>query len=463
MSASSPIPDSWARATLGDILLTIEAGKSFRCEARPARRNEWGVIKVSAMTYGDFREEENKAVTPGVSFDIANEVKPGDILFSRANTESYVGASVLVGKCRSRLLLSDKSLRLIPSPSVDRRWLAHLLGSPEIRKEISRRATGTKDSMRNISQASLREIQIRIPPVAEQYRIVAALEGYISNLDTAAQMIISAGNRAKNLWSSVLNSVTTGNSASTSNQIEFKSIAEVAEVQGGIQKQQKRRPLRNAFPFLRVANVSRGGLDLSSVHMVELFGEEIERYRLQGGDLLVVEGNGSSDQIGRAAVWQNEIPDCVHQNHLIRVRPGPELDSRYLEYVWNAPETAQKLRSVASSTSGLFTLNTSKVKSIKIPVPPRSAQEQLVAEAQLWRAHLDSADQSIKSSYRRADSLRRSLLDEAFAGRLVEQDPADEPASVLLERIQAERAAQEQARRSRRRLGEMAPQKEALF
>src|SRR5579863_8682809 len=103
---------------------------------------------------------------------------------------------------------------------------------------------------------------------------------------------------------------------------EWVETGSIAEVQGGIQKQPKRKPVANMYPFLRVANVPRGRLDLSDVHKVELFDGEIERYRLRLGDLLVVEGNGSLEQIGRAAQWGGEIEDCVHQNHLIRVRPS---------------------------------------------------------------------------------------------------------------------------------------------
>src|SRR5690606_20794412 len=110
--------------------------------------------------------------------------------------------------------------------------------------------------------------------------------------------------------------------------------------------------------FLRVANVSRGSLDLKDVHEIELFEGEIERHRLNYGDLLVVEGNGSPDQIGRAAMWRGDIEDCVHQNHLIRVTPRGTLLSEYLELVWNSPSTAVQLRSVAASTSGLYTLST---------------------------------------------------------------------------------------------------------
>lgn len=194
----------WVETSLGEVLLRIEAGKSFRCEARPARLDEWGIIKVSAMTYGVFREEENKAVVPGAPFDAGDEIKPGDLLLSRANTESYVGASVLVGQCRPRLLLSDKSLRLVPSPSVNRRWLAHLLSSPVMRKEISRRATGTKDSMRNISQASLRKMKIRVPSISEQCKIVDIIEDRLASFDRAKKISDMALEKAGSLRSSLL-------------------------------------------------------------------------------------------------------------------------------------------------------------------------------------------------------------------------------------------------------------------
>ena len=92
--------------SVGALLERIEAGKSFRCHGRPADDEEWGVIKVSAMTWGSFDERENKAVLSSALADPRWEVKPGDLLLSRANTTEYVGASVLVDRCRPRLLLS---------------------------------------------------------------------------------------------------------------------------------------------------------------------------------------------------------------------------------------------------------------------------------------------------------------------------------------------------------------------
>jgi type I restriction enzyme S subunit len=184
------------------------------------------------------------------------------------------------------------------------------------------------------------------------------------------------------------------------------SLADVAEVQGGIQKQQSRRPEKNKFPFLRVANVLRGSLNLTDVHEVELFDGELDRFRLRHGDLLVVEGNGSPAHIGRAARWQDAIPDCVHQNHLIRVRPSPILDSRYLELVWNSPDISEQLVRVASTTSGLYTLNTAKVKGVKIPFAPLAEQRRIVEILDEHLSRLDVGRRSLELFIKRLESLR---------------------------------------------------------
>ncbi|RZD61778.1 hypothetical protein C0Q58_15010 [Streptomyces albidoflavus] len=204
------LPDGWSWGTLDDVLERIEAGKSFRCEPRPATEDEWGVVKVSAMTWGEFRAGEQKAVPPGRAFDLRHEIKPGDILVSRANTPAYVGAPVLVGECRSRLLLSDKSLRLVPKPGIDRTWLIQALSSPYARNQISAKATGTKDSMRNISQRELSGICIPIPPADAQPLIGETLDNEVQRVDNLGASLSIAQSRATHLRRALLNRAFTG-------------------------------------------------------------------------------------------------------------------------------------------------------------------------------------------------------------------------------------------------------------
>jgi len=190
----------------------------------------------------------------------------------------------------------------------------------------------------------------------------------------------------------------------------------VAEIQGGIQKQPKRAPRENAFPFLRVANVTASGLDLEDVHEVELFDGELDRFRLQRGDLLVVEGNGSASQIGRAAVWDGSITDAVHQNHLIRVRPAPDLDARYLGLLWNSPTIRDELSRVASSTSGLHTLSVTKLKRIMLPLPRLDEQYRVVDLLEDHLSRLDAADSSLRAQGERLAALEALVAHDLTTG-----------------------------------------------
>jgi type I restriction enzyme S subunit len=161
---------------LGELLVGIETGKSFKTPGRQARNGEWGVIKVSAMTWGSFDEAENKAVPTDQVVDPRDEIRPGDLLLSRANTSEYVGATVLVGATRPRLVLSDKSMRLLTIEGVDRRWLRFALGSPRVRSQMSQLASGTSDSMRNISQAKVRSLRVRVPALELQMEQAIEIE-----------------------------------------------------------------------------------------------------------------------------------------------------------------------------------------------------------------------------------------------------------------------------------------------
>ena len=220
----------------------------------------------------------------------------------------------------------------------------------------------------------------------------------------------------------------------------WATIEQLASVQGGIQKQPSRAPKKNAFPFLRVANVLRGRLDLNDVHSIELFGDELARLRLERGDLLVVEGNGSASEIGRMAEWNAGIENCVHQNHIIRLRPSNGIIPRFLLFYWNSPQGRSRVVAEASSTSGLFTLSVRKISGLMVPFAPAAEQMRIIAEVERRLSLGEDLEALLSAAVRRAQRLRQSILKRAFEGKLVPQDPADEPASDLLERIRASAA-----------------------
>ncbi|MEX1023211.1 MAG: restriction endonuclease subunit S [Dehalococcoidia bacterium] len=171
------VPACWEVTTLGECLERIEAGRSPLCESRPARGDEWGVLKVSSVSWGEFRPNENKALLPEAKPDSRYEVKPGDLLLSRANTPDLVGRAVLVRNTPSRLLLSDKTLRLLPkSARTNTEFLLLALGTPSARTQISGAASGSSRSMFNVSQEALRLVRFALPSLDEQRCIAEALQ-----------------------------------------------------------------------------------------------------------------------------------------------------------------------------------------------------------------------------------------------------------------------------------------------
>jgi type I restriction enzyme, S subunit len=214
----------WPVRPLGEVLIDIQAGKSFKCTERPAVGDEWGVVKVSAMTWGEFREEEHKTILDTAKVDPRWEIRPGDLLVSRANTVDYVGAVVLVSKARPRLLLSDKSLRLIPSPDVMPEWLLVSLRSRGVRQYIERVATGTKDSMRNISQEKLRATLVPIPPLATQAELLAEVDRLSSLIDTQTTAVAHAFSSSQALRASILAAAFSGNLVAQMSSEESASV-----------------------------------------------------------------------------------------------------------------------------------------------------------------------------------------------------------------------------------------------
>lgn len=284
-------------------------------------------------------------------------------------------------------------------------------------------------NIRNIKASAYLEVLVPVPPLDEQRRLVSILEEHLSELEAAETYLQHALRLATALVSKQL---------SVSRLGGLVPLAEIAEIQGGIQKQQKRLPLDNAYPFLRVANVTAMGLDLADVHRVELFGAELERLRLRRGDLLVVEGNGSPSQIGRAALWDGSIEDCVHQNHLIRVRANETVIlPGYLEAVWNSPENRADLTKVSSSSSGLHTLSVSKLGRVLIPVPELSVQIDVLRKLDVVRVAQLRLLNALGSARSRGSALRRALLGAAFAGQLT-SDISD---SAVIEELPEEKTA----------------------
>jgi type I restriction enzyme S subunit len=163
--------------TLDTILVDIQAGKSFQTAETLAGPDELGVLKVSAVTWTDFRPNEAKALKDVYDPADSHKVKNGDFIISRANTKEFVGAVVLVDRDYPNRLLSDKTLRLVVNETrVCKEFLLFALRTSTARRHIEHFATGTSDSMRNISQGTITSIPLCLPELNEQRRLATQLK-----------------------------------------------------------------------------------------------------------------------------------------------------------------------------------------------------------------------------------------------------------------------------------------------
>ncbi|OIQ96313.1 type-1 restriction enzyme EcoKI specificity protein [mine drainage metagenome] len=191
-------------------------------------------------------------------------------------------------------------------------------------------------------------------------------------------------------------------------------VGQTAQIISGLTKNPKREALPNKFPYLRVANVYADELRLDEIEHTGVADNELEKLLLQRNDLLVVEGNGSPDQIGRVALWDGSIPNCVHQNHIIKVRFSGSLFPKWIMNWLLSPSGRSQIEQVSSSTSGLHTLSTGKVSRLPAPIPPLAEQYRIVAEVERRLSLISEVGAQVEANLKRAERLRQSVLSSAF-------------------------------------------------
>lgn len=170
------LPHGWEWVRMGDLVNSSEAGWSPTCIGSPRRKGFWGVLKVSAVSWGTFDANANKELPAELSPRPEYEVRSGDFLLSRANTDELVARSVVVGEAEPQLMLSDKIIRLHVSSFVDREFLNLSNNSNHSRSHYAANASGTSSSMKNVSREVVLRTPVAMPPLTEQIRIVARVE-----------------------------------------------------------------------------------------------------------------------------------------------------------------------------------------------------------------------------------------------------------------------------------------------
>jgi type I restriction enzyme S subunit len=391
----NPRPD---RAALADDLevsfvpmAAVEAG-SGRLDATAIRR--FGEVKKG---YTTFRE--------------------GDVLFAKITPCMENGKMAVACGLRNGIGCGSTEFHVLrPRPGVHAHYVYHFVSSARFRSEAGHHMTGAVGQKR-VPAAFLERCVIPLPGLNEQRRIVAEIEKQFSRLDEAVANLKRVKANLKRQRSAILKVAVEGTLIPGNKPGTWKreQIGTVGAVISGLTKNPKRQQLPRKMPYLRVANVYANELRLDDVEEIGVAHSEVEKLLVKRGDLLVVEGNGSPDQIGRVALWDGSIPNCVHQNHLIKVRFGEDVLPEWAMTWLLSPGGRREIEQVSSSTSGLHTLSTGKVARLPLPLPPLAEQRHIVAEVDRRLSIVHEVEAEVDANLKRAQALRQAVLGRAFA------------------------------------------------
>ncbi len=379
---------------------------------------------------------------------------------------------------------------LRPTSGLSRDLLMHFLLQDEFRKEARAHMSGTAGQLR-VPAGFLSSSAFPLPPLPEQHRIVAEIEKQLTRLDASVAALERVRANLKRYRGSVLKTACEGRLVPTEAELARAENRDyepadrllqriLAERRARWHSQPKRRrkykdparpdtstlpdlpegwvwatwsqlarrvtvghvgPMKHEYieagvPFLRSQNVRANRFEPDGLKYISpTFHERLSKSTLQPGDLLVVR----SGSVGVTCVVPESLTEANCAD-LVIVKKPEGIDSHYSSYYMNSSGAKSIVRSGQVGVA-LTHFNTKSVAALPVPLPPLAEQHRIVAEIERRLSVVQQAETVVGASLKRAGRLRQSILKQAFSGKLVPQDPNDEPASALLERIRAERAA----------------------
>lgn len=458
------LPKGWALGTVHELAETslgkmLDAKQQTGEHPTPYLRNinvRWGSFDLSDIAEMDVAPHELDRVL----------AQPGDVIACEGGEPGRAAV------WRGEPIAIQKALhRIRPAEGISPDYLAYGLRAAASTKQLDRLFTGT--TIKHLPQEKLRQVQIALPPTAEQERIVTAIEEAFSKLDAGEAGLRVVRQLLKRMREAILTAAVTGRlvpqdptdtpAAKLLADLGVQSVEGVDLPNGWALARAVdllAEPLANGrsvrsqtggFSVLRLTCLKDGTVDRRETKEGEWTAEDAAPYVVRLGDFLVSRGNGSLALVGRGGLVVDDDPPAAYPDTLIRMRlASTTLEPRLLAIWWNSAVVRRQLEGAARTTAGIYKINQSMIESVMLPIPAWEEQARLVSEVERRISFVEACERAIDAGLARSAALRRSVLKAAFEGRLVPQDPSDEPASVLLDRVRAERSVQSVTKRRAR-------------
>ncbi len=337
-----------------------------------------------------------------------------------AKLRLFPKGTVLFTKSGASLLLNQRAVLenpmyvvshigcLLPNEVVTSDWLYYWMKTVDFRKNAH--AT----TLPSLKLTTLKGLQISVPSLSEQLRIVSRIEELFSELDNSVSTLQKTKEQL-----AVYRQASITSAYPIMTEENTKRLSEISDITGGITKGRDLKKAETVYlPYLRVANVQNGFLDLTEIKEIELKVDEKEKYLLKKGDVLYTEG-GDRDKLGRGTVWNEEITNCVHQNHVFRARVDRKLAiPEYVAY-WSMGSYARTyFFRKGKQTVNLASINKTVLSNLELPIPDLAIQEKVLDEIESRLSVCDSIEHTVDTALLQAEAMRQSILKQAFEGRL---------------------------------------------
>lgn len=251
--------------------------------------------------------------------------------------------------------------------------------------------------------------ELEIPPTPEQARIVSRIEELFSQLDNGVETLQKTKQQLAVYRQAVLQQAFCPSAG-----WKKKTVSEIGDVNLGRQRSPKNISKQYPTKYIRAANITEQGLSLEDILDMEFTPSEREKYCLRDGDIVISEASGSASQVGKPAIWRNEIPDCCFQNTVIRHRvytEHPEYIFWYYKYLYQSGYFSRIVGGV-----GINHLGAQNFANIMINVAPYDKQLGIVEQIELKMSVCDDLEKTVENAIQQAEAMRQSILKQAFEG-----------------------------------------------